>query len=248
MFPTEIRGEMITPTGAGIIAALAKGFGAPPAMTVQKVGAGAGKKNWPDRPNLLRVVIGETTSAGQLPGEEFHSAASQPTVAGDTPNASTRESTATENAGLEWHTMSQIESNIDDMNPELWDFVFARLFEAGALDVWLQPIQMKKNRPASLLGALCETHRQEALVATILRETTTLGVRVSPVRRAAMPRAMHEVQTPFGSVRIKTASWSQVGIVRSSPEYEDVKRCAAEHRVSAREVYEAAKHASHQLK
>jgi uncharacterized protein (TIGR00299 family) protein len=248
MFPTEIRGEMITPTGAGFIAALAKGFGAPPAMTVQKVGAGAGKKNWPDRPNLLRVVIGETASVGQPPGEEFHSAQSQPIEAGDAPNASTREGAAVENAGLEWRTMSQIECNIDDMNPELWDFVFARLLEAEALDVWLQPIQMKKNRPASLLGVLCETDRQEALVATILRETTTLGLRVSTVRRAAMPRVMHEVETPFGSVRIKTASWSQAGIVRAAPEYEDVKRCAAEHQVSAREVYEAAKHASHQLK
>jgi uncharacterized protein (DUF111 family) len=78
--------------------------------------------------------------------------------------------------------MSLLETNIDDMNPELWDFVFARLFEAGAVDVWLQPVQMKKNRPASLLGVLCESAKQEAVVAALLRETTTLGVRVSTVR------------------------------------------------------------------
>jgi uncharacterized protein (DUF111 family) len=191
MFPTEIRGEMITPTGAGFIAALAKGFRRAARHDGAESGRRSRQEELADRPNLLRVVIGETASVGQPPGEEFHSAQSQPIEAGDAPNASTREGTAREsaapeNAGLEWRTMSQIECNIDDMNPELWDFVFARLLEAEALDVWLQPIQMKKNRPASLLGVLCETDRQEALVATILRETTTLGVRISTVRRAAM--------------------------------------------------------------
>jgi hypothetical protein len=158
------------------------------------------------------------------------------------------ESAATENAGLQWRSMSQIECNIDDMNPELWDFVLMRLFEAGALDVWLQTIQMKKNRPALLLGVLCETGRQEAVVTTILRETTTLGVRVSTVRRGAMPRAMNEVQTEFGPVRIKTANWSQGGVARTTPEYEDVKRLAAETGVAAREIYEAATRAAHELK
>jgi uncharacterized protein (TIGR00299 family) protein len=242
MIPTEIRGEMITPTGAGIVAALAKGFGAPPAMTVQKVGAGAGKKDWPDRPNLLRVVIGEQSQNEQ----------SQPTASIHSQTMSTHageaQSDARENAGLQWQTMSLLETNIDDMNPELWDFVFARLFEAGAVDVWLQPVQMKKNRPASLLGVLCESGKQEAVVAALLRETTTLGVRVSTVRRAALSREMHEVETAWGSVRVKVARWSEHGLVRAAPEYEDVKRRATEHNIAAREVYAAAAHAAHGLK
>ena len=234
MIPTEIRGEMITPTGAGIISSLAKGFGAPPAMTIRTVGAGAGKKDWPDRPNLLRIVIGETV------GSEKQESG--------TPLLSTQEDVASENAGLQWQTMSKIETNIDDMNPELWDSVFAQLFSAGAVDVWLQPLQMKKNRPASLLGALCETQKQEAVIAAILRETTTLGVRVSTVRRAAMQRETQEVETPFGRVRVKIARWDKAKIARAAPEYEDVKRLALEHSASAREVYEAAKYASHDLK
>ncbi|HEX8234632.1 MAG TPA: nickel pincer cofactor biosynthesis protein LarC [Abditibacteriaceae bacterium] len=241
MIPTEIRGEMITPTGAGIVAALAKGFGAPPAMTVQQVGAGAGKKDWPDRPNLLRVVIGEQSHTGQP----------QPTASIDAQTTSTHtapQGQSTENSGLQWQTMSLVETNIDDMNPELWDFVFAQVFEAGAVDVWLQPVQMKKNRPASLLGALCESGKQEAVVAALLRETTTLGVRVSTVRRAALPREMREVQTPWGNVRVKVARWPEHGLVRAAPEYEDVKRLANEHGVAAREIYAAAMHAAHGLK
>lgn len=244
MIPTEIRGEMITPTGAGIVAALARGFGAPPAMTVQKVGAGAGKKDWPDRPNLLRVVIGERMESQASYGEH-----SQPATSLQGQTTSTRsEAQAVENAGLQWQTMSLLETNVDDMNPELWDFVFARLFEAGAVDVWLQPVQMKKNRPASLLGALCESTKQEAVVAALLRETTTLGVRISTVRRAALSREMREVQTAWGNVRVKVARWPEHDLLRAAPEYEDVKRLASEHSVTAREVYTAAVQVAHDLK
>jgi uncharacterized protein (DUF111 family) len=144
--------------------------------------------------------------------------------------------------------MSLLETNVDDMNPELWDFVFERLFAAGAADVWLQPVQMKKNRPASLLGALCEIAKQEAVVAALLRETTTLGVRVSNVRRAALPREMREVQTAWGVVRVKVARWPEHGLMRAAPEYEDVKRLAGEHGVTAREIYTAAVQAAHDLK
>jgi uncharacterized protein (TIGR00299 family) protein len=248
MIPTEIRGEMITPTGAGIVAALAKGFGVPPAMTVQKVGAGAGKKNWPDRPNLLRAVIGE-----RIEKQPSHNEQAQPTVSTGAQTSSTHRQDQTtesagENAGLQWQTMSLLETNIDDMNPELWDFVFERLFEAGAVDVWLQPVQMKKNRPASVVSVLCHCAGQEAVVAALLRETTTLGVRISTVRRAALPREMREVQTPWGKVRVKVARWPEHDLVRAAPEYEDVKRVANEHGVPAREVYSAAAHAAHDLK
>lgn len=210
MVPTGLTGEMVTPTGAGIVAALSKSFGAAPAMKIESVGFGAGKKDWPDRPNLLRVVIGDK--------------------AGD---ASTGE-----NAGLEWRTLSLIETNVDDLNPELWDSVLEAIFEAGALDAWLAPIQMKKNRPAQMLGVLCSSEDGENVVAQILRHTTSLGVRIQSVRRGALPREMHEVSTRFGSVRVKTAQWNEIS--RSIPEYEDVKKLARQNNVAAREVYEAA--------
>ena len=162
LVPSGLRGEMVTPTGAAILAALSRSFDALPEIIVEKIGSGAGTRDWPDRPNILRVFIAETESA------------------------STRG--AVENDGLEWRTLSQIETNIDDMNPEFFAFVTERLLENGALDAWLEPVQMKKNRPATLLRVLAETEDQEKLVALMLRETTSLGVRVFPVRRAAMRR------------------------------------------------------------
>jgi uncharacterized protein (TIGR00299 family) protein len=223
MVPTEIRGEMVTPTGAGIVATLSRGFGPPPALTPRHIGFGAGKKEFPDRPNLLRVVIGDLAVADL--GKQATGATE---VAG------------LENDGLEWQTMSLVETNIDDMNPEFFNHVFERVFAAGAVDVWLQAAQMKKNRPASLLGALCPQAAREAVVTAILRETTTLGVRVSEVRRAALPRETHTVKTRFGAIRVKVARWPQADVWRAAPEYDDVARLAAQHNAPVHTVFQAA--------
>jgi uncharacterized protein (DUF111 family) len=213
--PTPLVGELVTPTGAGILAATARAFGAMPPMTIKKIGIGAGKKTLADRPNLLRVVIGESVAhAGSTPGTE-------------SPD------------GLERATLAVLECNIDDMNPELYDFVMARLFEHGALDVWLQPIQMKKNRPGVLLGVLCETRARDEILKALLRETTTLGVRESGVLRHALPRKAGEVETKFGKVKTKIANWPQEFVHRVAPEYADVQKLAIENDVAALEVYAA---------
>ena len=225
MVPTDIRGELITPTGAGILAALSRSYGPPPAMAPRHIGFGSGKKDFADRPNLLRVVIGERVS--QLP-------------AGDAEGKAGPAALETELAGLEWQTMVLVQSNIDDMNPEFFDHVFERLFAAGAVDVWLQPVQMKKTRPGSMLSALCHQPAQAQVIAAMLRETTTLGVRSSEVRRAALPRESRTVDTPFGAVRVKIAHWPGRDLRRATPEYADVARLAASHQVPAREVYQAA--------
>ena len=188
MIPTEIKGELVTPMGAAIVAALSQSFGAPPPLVVSATGHGAGKKRWPDRPNMLRATLGTSVS-----------------------NAS-----RTSLEGLEWRTLNVVQCNVDDMNPELWDHVMARLFAAGALDVWLQNAQMKKNRPATILHALCDDAAQNEVITTLLRETTSLGVRVQKVERAAMPRESSTVETPFGSVRIKSANWPQGNVAPRS--------------------------------
>ncbi|MBV9867482.1 MAG: nickel pincer cofactor biosynthesis protein LarC [Abitibacteriaceae bacterium] len=229
LVPTEIRGEMVTPTGAGIVAALSQSFGSPPAMTPQRIGLGSGKKRFADRPNLLRVVIGQTATVTQQQAAAVTSAPTQPAITADAALA-----------GLEWQSLAVIESNIDNMNPEFFQYVLERLFEAGAVDVWIQPLQMKKNRPASLLGALCPLEAQPAVIATMLRETTTLGVRVQEVSRAALPRKIKEVETKFGTVHVKIASWPERHLWRATPEYADVEHLAAQHKVPLREVYEAA--------
>jgi len=215
--PTDVRGELVTPTGAGILAALAKGYGGAPAMTLEKIGLGAGKKDFPDRPNILRISIGES----------------------ELPNSSD---------GLEWKTLTQFEANIDDLNPQLWELVFERLFAAGALDVWLAPIAMKKGRPAQLLGVLCEPSHEKEVLATILRETTTLGARRSRLERASLAREMRRVETPFGTIAVKVAHNASLGIWRAWPEWDDVKRAAQSGGVPAGEVFEAAQRAAQGLR
>ena len=141
---------------------------------------------------------------------------------------------------MEWQTLSLIETNVDDMNPEFFNHVFERLFAAGALDVWVQSAQMKKNRPAFVLSALCDSTSQEAVIIALLRETTTLGFRMSEVHRGALRREMCSVETPYGAVRVKIADWPQQDMRRAAPEYSDVERLAQASEATVREVYQAA--------
>jgi hypothetical protein len=207
---TEIRGELVTPTGAAIVAALANGFGSAPSFTLEKIGLGAGKKQLPDRPNILRISIGESFEK------------------------------KSELAGLDWSTLCLLETNIDDMNPQLFEAIFESLFEKGALDVWTTPLMMKKGRPAQQLSVLCEQNARDSVLSAVLRETTTLGVRVQTLERASLPREFGIAATPFGDVRVKIARWDEMGLRRAHPEWDDVKRVAREAGVSAREVFEAA--------
>jgi uncharacterized protein (TIGR00299 family) protein len=194
--------EMVTPTGAAIVAALGH-RGALPQMQVSAVGYGAGERTLPDRPNLLRIILGETVEA-------------------------TRD-----------EQLLVLETNIDDLNPELYEYVMERLFAVGARDVVLAPIQMKKNRPGMLLWVLCDPVEREKLSGVIFAETSTLGIRSYPVTRTALRREMKEVLTVYGTVRVKVA-YTPDGRVHRAPEYEDCKRLAHERAVPLKLVYEAA--------
>jgi len=204
-FPTRLgdgEGELVTPTGAAIVAALATP-GPPPEMRILGVGYGAGHRTLADRPNLLRLVLGEVVRA---PDQD---------------------------------ELIVVESNIDDYNPEFYEYVMDRLFEAGARDVYLAPVQMKKNRPGIVLSVLCAESERERLAAIILSETSSLGVRFYPVRRLVLPRQMRDVSTAYGVVRVKVAV-SPDGRENLAPEYEDCKRIAREHNVPIKLVYQAA--------
>lgn len=142
-------------------------------------------------------------------------------------------------APAEAATVVVIEANIDDQSPQLYDAVMAVLFDAGALDVWLTPIQMKKNRPAITLSVLCEPGDRERLASLLFAETTTLGVRYSTWSRTCLQREWVEVDTPYGSVRVKVGR--QDGELRTAtPEYEDCRRRAAERGVPVKAVQAAA--------
>lgn len=154
------------------------------------------------------------------------------------------ESAAPEAAIIE--TLAMLETNIDDLNPEVYEYVMAQLFDAGALDVFLSPIQMKKNRPAVLLRVLCKTNQADALSAILFSETSTLGIRKQLIERHCLPRTIQSVSTLYGPVRIKIAQWGQ-GKRKIAPEYEDCKKIAALKKVPLWEVYQAAIQAAQEI-
>ena len=132
-----------------------------------------------------------------------------------------------------------IETSIDDLNPQFYETAMERLFAAGALDIFMSPIQMKKNRPGTLLSVICDPGRAEAIATVVLAETSTFGVRISRWERICLDRRWEEVVTAFGKIRIKIGERGGAAIT-ASPEYEDCKRAAAEHGVPLRQVYESA--------
>ncbi len=209
MYSRGVPVELVTPTGAAILASMVEGFGEMPAMRTESVGYGAGTLR-PDFPNVLRVLIGEDT------GEGTSLAAERP-ASGDL----------------------VLETNVDDLNPELYEYVLERLFAAGAQDAWLTPIVMKKSRPAVTISVLCSPQRQDMVRQVLFRETGTLGIRATTIDKRALDRDWIEVSTRHGPVRVK------VGLldgkpVTVAPEYEDCAKLARESGEPARDVYEEA--------
>ena len=212
VYSNGIAKELVTPTGAAIAVTLASAFGSPPAMTIQKVGLGAGSRQLPI-PNILRLWIGEE-------------------VASDVANNS-----AETNPELE--TIAILETQIDDLNPQAIAYTFDALLTAGALDVFTQPIVMKKSRQGVLLTVICHPEKQSACEAVIYQETTTLGIRRSIQQRSILQREMQKVSTPYGEVRVKIAG-TNGNITNVQPEYEDCAQLAKENNVSWREVHRVA--------
>lgn len=139
---------------------------------------------------------------------------------------------------LKAEMLAVLETNIDDLNPETYDYVMARLFAGGALDVYMTPVQMKKNRPATLLSVLCRPDRVDSVSHILFGETSTLGIRRQDVMRTSLPREIRSVDTPFGPIRVKVAHWA--GGVKLAPEYEDCRVAAEARGVPLRDVYAAA--------
>jgi uncharacterized protein (TIGR00299 family) protein len=200
----DVEGELVTPTGAAILTTLAQGFGPFPPMIVERIGYGAGQKDFPF-PNLLRLLVGTTS----------------PTL------------------DVRMEPLTLLEANIDDLNPEFYGHLMERLFAAGALDVYLTPVQMKKNRPGVVLSVACTPAQAEALAALVFAETTTIGLRRQEVQRWVLARERVEVETPYGNVGVKVARLGGK-VMTASPEYEDCRRLALESGVSLKEVYTAA--------
>jgi pyridinium-3,5-bisthiocarboxylic acid mononucleotide nickel chelatase len=202
-YATDVQGELVTPTGALLVAGHAVSYGPLPRMIVRQSGYGAGQRDVPGQPNVLRVVLGEDAgSTGQ-------------------------------------DRVLVVECNIDDMNPQFLGSLPDRLRQAGALDVFYSPVQMKKNRPGTLVTVLAPPDRRDAVLDLLFRETTTIGVRYHEAERECLTREWVTVTTGFGPVRIKVARRGAV-VMNAAPEYDDCAALADAERVAVREVHAAA--------
>lgn len=193
--------ELTTPTGAALVATLARGVGAMPPMTFSSVGYGAGIFDPPEWPNVLRVFLGETIS----PAES--------------------------------DTVLVLETNLDDMNPQVYELLMDRLLAQGALDATLTPVIMKRGRPGIVLTVLADSAKLEPVLRVLFAETTTLGVRIQEAARRVLPREITEASTRYGPVRVKVAK-APGGrrSLKARPEYRDCKRIAEQTGLPLREV------------
>ncbi len=194
-----VAAELVTPTGALLMTDYASRFGPLPAMRIATIGYGAGTKDFPAHPNVLRLVVGDTASAQE--GER----------------------------------VVVIECEIDDMNPQLFGPLMDALYAAGALDVFYAPVQMKKNRPGTLVTVVAPPARREALSSVLFTESTTIGVRYQEMMRECLDRDVRVVETPAGRVRFKVATRGG-RVLNASPEFEDCARLAAERGLPVKDV------------
>jgi uncharacterized protein (TIGR00299 family) protein len=249
VYSNGIERELVTPTGAAIAVTLATSFGTPPAMTIQRVGLGAGGLHLPI-PNILRLWIGESSKelkVGKL-NVECSKELNVERLKVERSKANLQHSnlqplTQTNLQPSTLETISVLETQIDDLSPQAIGYVFEVLFEAGAVDVFTQAIGMKKSRLGILLTVICHPQDIEACEAVLFRETTTLGVRRLTQQRAILPREIQRVQTEYGEIRVKVA-WSNSGggrrITNVQPEYEDCAAIARLNQCSWREIHQLA--------
>lgn len=214
IYAGDVQRELVTPTGAAIVKVLVSSFGPRPVMTPEKIGYGAGSRDFVGHPNVLRLTVGETKE------ESFKASTSQPDAAAQ-------------------EEIAILEANLDDLNPQLVGYIVDRALAEGALDVFTTAIQMKKNRPGTVLTILAWPAQEETMRALLFRESSTLGLRVRHERRYALPRRHVAVATPWGDVRMKIATLNGA-VSHYAPEYDDCRRIANDHHVPLKTVMQEA--------
>lgn len=225
VYSSEIKGELVTPTGAAIVTTLANSFGPLPTMLLQRVGYGAGSRER-DFPNVLRGYLGEIHLPKAFPSRNREPFPEQHDV-------------PVGEQGYHTSPAMVLECNLDDLNPQFFEPLLDALLAAGALDVLMIPAQMKKNRPGILLQVLAHPSAVDTLLEIIFRNSTTLGVRTYPVSKHMLQRQTILVQTSAGQVRIKTG-WLGAECVNWMPEYEDVLALAQANGMPIKEVHQQA--------
>jgi uncharacterized protein (TIGR00299 family) protein len=208
-YSTDIVGELVTPTGAAIITTVCSEYGPLPQMKLAQAGYGAGTREYEKFPNALRLLIGEDQSS------------------------------AAETAAPREERLWMLETNMDDISPQILGHVMERAFDLGALDCYFTSVQMKKNRPGVLLSILCRGDKRSSLSDLLFSETTTLGIRSFEVERRALQREIVAVETQYGPIDVKVAKLNG-HVIKAMPEYEQCREAARRASVPLRLVEEAA--------
>lgn len=216
--------ELVTPTGAALLAEVVESFEPMGNLVAEKIGYGLGARENKTRPNVLRAVLGSDEKSPRA--------------------AASRHPSPVTRHALDWETdrIAVLETNLDDLNAEILGHFIETAMGAGALDVFYLPVQMKKNRPGVLLTVLCAESRADDFSEMILRETSAFGVRRTWAERRKLRREFAEVKTPFGKITIKLGRFNEK-VVQASPEFESCKRLATRAKVPLKEVYAAANRA-----
>ncbi len=207
LYGVEVETELVTPTGAALVAALAAGYGPLPRLTLETAGYGAGTRDGAELPNVVRAIVGAETGPASRP-------------------------------------VSLIEANLDDLLPELAPDAAAACFEAGALDVWTAPAQMKHGRPGFVLSALTRPGDEQAVATAMLRETSTLGVRIARLDRIELERESRTVEVAGETVRVKVGLLDGK-VVNLAPEHADCERVARSSGAAVKTVWAQALAAAH---
>jgi uncharacterized protein (TIGR00299 family) protein len=205
VYSSGIEAELLTPTGALILTEYASAFGPVPAMTVDRVGYGAGDRELEETPNVVRVLVGETE--------------------GIKPQA----------ASPKAHQVTVLECEIDDMNPQIFGALMETLYSAGALEVFYAAVQMKKNRPGTLMTVVARPEDRETMTEIVFRESTTIGVRYQELARECLDREMVTVTTPLGPVRFKVARRGG-RLFNAQPEFDDLAKLSQERGIPIKDV------------
>ncbi len=206
VYSSDIKGELVTPTGAAIISTVCREFGPLPKMKIERTGYGAGTREYEKFPNVLRLILGDDANAEAASDER----------------------------------LVVVETNIDDMSPQVYGYVLDEALKRGALDCYFTPVQMKKNRPGVLISILCRLSERDAMCELLLAETTTLGVRFYEVLRRALERETVSVLTEFGAIDVKVARLDG-RIVKEMPEYEQCRAAAQKFNVPLLTIEAAAR-------
>jgi uncharacterized protein (TIGR00299 family) protein len=239
LYSNGLDGELITPTGAAIATTLAQNFGDPPTMTLKRTGLGAGGKSLPVA-NALRLWIGRT---GSIPTQTSPSP-EVPSQALSLTNPSQKEqSEKTSELEIPYNldTVILLETQVDDLVPQAIGYLYDRLFSVGALDVFTQPVAMKKSRPGLLITVICRPSDEPQCADILFSETSTLGIRRQPQQRWVLPRQIQTLQTPYGPINLKLAYHPQTqAVLNVHPEYEDCAAVARCHGLPWQVVYHTA--------